>query len=364
MDVQRFAEADTASVGRVRFDIECGAAKPEERLPWRACFCHDKVGALQLNCCGVMRCAFIFTNFFLASCDGTVIPHTERWEGSNKKGNVSKPKRLPGALLFIAYAVQFTPPATGLYRIEVRDAQGLQALRSPLHVKCDLESGSVWGWGEGMLTQAGRPQLITSFPEMSAGHTVVDVSASSSHVLVLTSSGAVFSKGLLNQLGELGTGDNQPRPVLTRIALSKQVKAIATRDGASLLLDTHGTIYACGLRVKDQETDRRQKLKAPTDTHCNMPTTPPGLDHVRAASVYFVGDTALCLQEHTGQVGDPAPLFCERAFPVSISLQTLTKRKATLTLFLLDRCLNSVRLVARQRPSERVLPPSLLPQSP
>lgn len=186
-------------------------------------------------------------------------------------------------------AVTFVTQDTGTVVIDVRDGQGRHASLSPLQCNCDARG--VWGFGEGMLTRAGPPQIVSSFPELRVGHSVVDVAASSQHVLLLTSAGTVYVMGQLNMTGQLGVGDFEARSSLTPIPFAKQIKSVAARDGASLLLDVQGHVYSCGLAM--QNGDRRE--------HACTPVLPPGLETVKAKSVCFVGDTALCLATN-GQV--------------------------------------------------------------
>jgi hypothetical protein len=73
------------------------------------------------------------------------------------------------------------------------------------------------------VTVAGPPSPLNLDLNLANGHAVVDVSCAQQHVLVLTSSGVVFSMGGLNMLGELGVGDYEPRNILTRVMLDKQI---------------------------------------------------------------------------------------------------------------------------------------------
>lgn len=230
-----------------------------------------------------------------------------------------------------ARLLTWTPQLEGAYCVEVK-LNGKHIVRSPLILRCQSQHG-VWGWGEGILSlTTGSPSLIPTFGALGgSGHTVVDVSASSQHCLVLTSTGAVWSMGFIGELGELGLGHNDPTPSLVRVPLAgAQIVAIATREGASMVVDNQGQVYCAGLQLA-------------AGGHSNTFITPPGLETVRAVatSAMFVGDRALCLQAVTGRVFEfgsfgrkrnimrarISPQF-ERATPVRLLRASLAHRFA------------------------------------
>jgi alpha-tubulin suppressor-like RCC1 family protein len=118
------------------------------------------------------------------------------------------------------------------------------------HVLAALADGTVRAWGDNIEGQLGLgDRLARTVPTaVPVPVFVVAVAASRnivSHSLALGADGSVWAWGV-NEVGQLGLGDDRARLVPTQVPGLGPVKAIATDNQASLALATDGTVWFWG----------------------------------------------------------------------------------------------------------------------
>jgi alpha-tubulin suppressor-like RCC1 family protein len=111
-----------------------------------------------------------------------------------------------------------------------------------------LTDGTVMTWGSPM-GEAGNA-VLEPRPVAGLGG-VTAIAAGSSHDLALLGDGTVVAWGS-NEHGQLGTGDNKPRPTPTAVAGLSGVVAIAADGYHSLALKSDGTVWAWGYNKHGQ----------------------------------------------------------------------------------------------------------------
>jgi alpha-tubulin suppressor-like RCC1 family protein len=81
--------------------------------------------------------------------------------------------------------------------------------------------------------------------KISADLNVVDITAGSNHLLILTDDGSLYAMGY-NGYGQLGTGDTINRSIPTKVNIPASVRSIATSASDSFAIDIDGRIWAWG----------------------------------------------------------------------------------------------------------------------
>jgi alpha-tubulin suppressor-like RCC1 family protein len=156
--------------------------------------------------------------------------------------------------------------------------------------------GTVWMWGEdrdgimgsGKLTEAYTSGDIHFVPTRVQGLAdVVQIACGYDHMLALQRDGTVWAWGL-NERGQLGVGDLQPRARPTRIPLLSGVSHIAAASSASVARLTDGSWRIWGDAGPAMMKRGRDQASPPM----TVPAPPPGLQGVRdfAVGVAVLGD--------------------------------------------------------------------------
>jgi uncharacterized repeat protein (TIGR01451 family) len=114
--------------------------------------------------------------------------------------------------------------------------------------------GKVFANGANSLGQLGMGNFYSPVynpTQLSLISDVIDISAGNGHTIFLKNDGTVWVSGI-NNLYQLGLGDNNNRNVPTQIFGLSEIVSISGGGGHSLFLKSDGTVYTCGQNVFGQ----------------------------------------------------------------------------------------------------------------
>ena len=118
--------------------------------------------------------------------------------------------------------------------------------------------GEVWAWGSNGSGQLGDgSRLARNRPVLVRGlhRPVIDLASGASHVVALSSDGAVWAWGS-NRLGQLGCEEKGDWSVPIRATVAQDVIKVAAAEGYSLALHGDGQVSTWGAVVVDGSLDR------------------------------------------------------------------------------------------------------------
>jgi alpha-tubulin suppressor-like RCC1 family protein len=162
------------------------------------------------------------------------------------------------------------------YPITVLDGiHNFEKIVSGYHFYLGLYKGEVWGWGRNNYGQLGNDTTIGIYTPVKMlqeeglllGKTIVDISAGTYHSLLLDSDGKMYSCGL-NTSGQCGDGTTtsprmKPVAVDTSGVLSgKKIVQISCGSYHNLALDSDGVVYSWGDNNKGQLGDNTNDNKS------------------------------------------------------------------------------------------------------
>eukprot|EP00002_Diphylleia_rotans_P012394 TRINITY_DN2423_c0_g2_i3.p1 TRINITY_DN2423_c0_g2~~TRINITY_DN2423_c0_g2_i3.p1 ORF type:complete len:371 (+),score=65.24 TRINITY_DN2423_c0_g2_i3:87-1199(+) len=133
----------------------------------------------------------------------------------------------------------------------------VQIVCGKTHSMARTDSGDVFTWGYGQHGQLGHGseeyEFIPKFVKKLLGSKVIWIAAGQSHSLAISDDGAAYTWGD-NACGQLGNGTH--KSVRYPIRMDTPADVTITRASAgfqyTLVLDSHGRVYSCGLNTNGQ----------------------------------------------------------------------------------------------------------------
>ena len=203
--------------------------------------------------------------------------------------------------------------------LDVNDKRSIEDKDSASHKPRRVEAFALGG----MRREWSDPKASTLKDKNTVDSPIVAVAAAAHHTLAVTRSGRLFAFGL-GKGGRLGTGDENHRPLPTRVLgpLAKRiVTSIAAAENHSLCVTAFdGGCYAFGSNGFGQ-------LGMPSEQDFNSRLTPRRVDDLKSEFVVAVaaGDRHSVALTKTGDVycwGDNKAGQCARSSPNSPSIST------------------------------------------